>query len=820
MPPPLSCQPLRKMDPTTVFPFPLDPFQVEACEAINRGDNVLVCAKTGSGKTLVAEFQIHVSLAKKQRIFYTTPIKSLSNQKYHDLKKQFPQATVGILTGDIKFCPDADIVVMTTEILRNLLYKHGTATEHIGLSANLSIDRLGSVIFDECHYMNDPDRGHVWEECFILMPPEVQMILLSATLSGPENLASWLTSIKSPIRSCHLIQTTYRVVPLQHALLFPDNSLQILCNSNGDFNAGVYTAWQRSQKDAIVQRNAAKTVAQGENGSGIKHSECGDSFTYRMNHTLGVLKERNLLPALFFVLNRRGCEKYAAAVTHSFIDSSDAAAVKHITKFHLSRHMTVLEKLPQWHNICDLLSRGIAFHHSGLIPVLKEIVELLFSRGYIKVLFCTETFAVGLNMPTKTTIFAGFQKYDDATDRMRMLRADEYLQMAGRAGRRGKDKEGWAIYLPEREPVELSDLKRMMTGGCQAVQSRVELSCDLVLKTLLTSPSRAIDILEKSYWARLRTEHRKQNLIKIGELQASITKLGITADIERQLRERAELEEAFRMATPQTPAKKRAQAALEQWKNRRPGKSWDIAWKNMGASKKIQEEIGAIEKENEELLGFSGILQERLTFLTTQGYVECDGDGELEGEPCLTSLGLAASEINEAGYMILPKFYMNLTDSERTLLIRCPNMLIVLLSAFLEAYWKPNGVIPDPKTVCHQSEIPDEIKGWFDKMVDLANAVQDCDGITAKSLALSGDWMELLWRWLELGEDPSALCGTFELFEGNFARGVMKLGNVLEEWVALATMAGHVEMVEACSGLRPQLARDFVLNDSLYLRLD
>jgi superfamily II RNA helicase len=804
------------MDPTTVFPFQLDSFQTEACAAINRGDNVLVCAKTGSGKTLVAEFQIHVSLSKRHRIFYTTPIKSLSNQKYHDLKKQFPQATVGILTGDIKFCPDADIVVMTTEILRNLLYKQGTATEHIGLSANLSIDRLDAVIFDECHYMNDPDRGHVWEECFILLPPNIQMILLSATLSGPENLAAWLTDIKSPQRRCQLIQTTYRVVPLQHALLFPDNSLQILCNSKGEFNAGVYTAWLRSQKDAINQRNIAKTITQGENAK-INHTERGSSFTHRMNYTLGILKERNLLPALFFVLNRRGCENYASGVTHNFIDNSDSAAVKHIMNYHLSRHMTILEKLPQYNKLYDLLSRGIGFHHSGLIPVLKEIVELLFSRGYIKVLFCTETFAVGLNMPTKTTLFTGFQKYDDSLERMRILRSDEYLQMAGRAGRRGKDTEGWAIYLPEKEPVEISDLKRMMTGSCQAIQSRIELSCDLILKTLLTSPSQATDILNKSYWARLRLEHRNQNLLKIGRLAGEICNLGITPDIEIQLMDRAKLEEAFRTATPQTQTKKRAQVALEQWKNRRPGKSWDIAWKNWGIQHKIYEEISVIEKENEVLLNFSQILQDRLSFLTSQGYVEYD---DKLGEPCLTSLGLAASEINEASYMILPKFYSNLTESERTLLIQQPNMLIVLLSVFLESYWKPDGIIPCPRTVCQQSDIPNEIKLWFNKMAEIADTVRDYDGVSPRSLALSGDWMELLWRWLELGENPSVLCDNFELFEGNFARGVMKLGNILEEWIALATLAGHVEMIEACSVLRPQLARDFVLNDSLYLRLD
>jgi superfamily II RNA helicase len=180
----------------TEYNFPLDPFQQHAIAAIHEGQNVLVTAKTGSGKTLVGEYLIHYTVAKGGRVFYTTPIKSLSNQKFNDLKKMFGQERVGIMTGDIKFNPDAQIIVMTTEILRNLLFKKGTKTEHVGTTALISLERLDSVIFDEVHYINDPDRGHVWEETLMLLDPSIKLILLSATLSSPYGFAQWLGESK------------------------------------------------------------------------------------------------------------------------------------------------------------------------------------------------------------------------------------------------------------------------------------------------------------------------------------------------------------------------------------------------------------------------------------------------------------------------------------------------------------------------------------------------------------------------------------------------------------------------------------------------
>lgn len=829
------------MDPTEVFNFPLDAFQQTACAALRKGHNVLVCAKTGSGKTLVGEYQIHKSLAEGKRVFYTTPIKSLSNQKFHDLKTQFSEARVGILTGDIKFCPDAQIVVMTAEILRNLLYKVGTATENLGLTANLSVEGLGAVIFDECHYMNDPDRGHVWEETMILLPPEVQMVLLSATLDHPEYLANWLTEIKGAEHPTLLVQADYRVVPLNHCVLFPSDKdgdfgfrMESLMRSSTGiaevFSDKIYESWLKMRRLAPQQHAEAKAARQAvavianATASSATTSAAGQSmrpqsFQHHMNLVLEFLKMRNLLPALFFVLSRNNCERYASLVQTDFLDTAEISSVRSIVGFHLSRHMDILEKMPQWNTIYTLLQKGIAFHHSGLIPQIKEIIELLFSRGLVRLLFCTETFAVGLNMPTKTTLFAGFQKYDDVREQMRILRTDEYLQMAGRAGRRGKDKEGWAIYLPDRDPISTADMRRMMSGGCQELVSRMELGFDLILKTMLCRKKDAtLDILRKSYWHRLRLARIERNKAEIQDLDKKIIASGIDEATEKELMVRKEAEEAIRMTT--NAARKDAQRRLETWKNRHVGPHWEKTWKTWVDVRGWREQVQELWRENKELGDLIQILLQRVTWLAREGYIENLGAESAEGVEQLTKKGLLATECNESCPFILADFYLGLTEYDKTQLVSNTNLLIVLLSVFLEPIEKENsGDIRHMLACVRQSRVPELVKKSAESLFSLAERLRDLDGIQPRSINLSGDWMELLWGWLEEEKEPSLLCAEYGLFEGNFVRGIMKLGNILDEWLSLATLCGDTEQIEAVAGLRPKLGRDFIIQDSLYLRI-
>ena len=293
----------NKEDLAHSFPFPLDPFQAHAIKAIHNEENVLVTAKTGSGKTLVGEYQIYHSLKKGKRVFYTTPIKSLSNQKFYDLKKMFGEKSVGILTGDIKFNPNADIVIMTTEILRNLLYKKGSATETFGLSASLSLENLDAVIFDEVHYINNKERGGVWEECLIMLPREINLVLLSATIDSADLFASWLGELKQ--KPIHLISTTYRIVPLEHYLLKNDELLTVM-DAKETFYPDTYMKWlewlEIREKNHVQQKKqVAHRRIGGYTDSVVKKDEKPVSFLHSMVKTIEMFKIKDMLPCLYFV---------------------------------------------------------------------------------------------------------------------------------------------------------------------------------------------------------------------------------------------------------------------------------------------------------------------------------------------------------------------------------------------------------------------------------------------------------------------------------------------------------------------------------------
>jgi antiviral helicase SKI2 len=282
------------------YPFPLDTFQTFAFDAINKKENVLVTAKTGSGKTLVGEYQIKVSREKGKRVFYTTPIKSLTNQKFHDLKEM--GYSVGIMTGDIKFCPDADIVVMTTEILCNLLFARaqwakGLKPVQSEWLASLSLDNVDAIVFDEVHYFNNPERGKVWEECLMLLPPEINLILLSATIDQPEKLGTWLGTLKQ--RPVHLISTKYRIVPLVHKV-----ADHVVMSANDTFDAAVYNQWLRDlEKDKKEAARHRAQVVNREEGQVIHKTVRIHSFFHQINELVREMNATEKLPALFFVFS-------------------------------------------------------------------------------------------------------------------------------------------------------------------------------------------------------------------------------------------------------------------------------------------------------------------------------------------------------------------------------------------------------------------------------------------------------------------------------------------------------------------------------------
>ena len=786
------------------FPFPLDPFQKHAVKAIHNGHNVLVTAKTGSGKTLVGEYLIHHCLKKGQRVFYTTPIKSLSNQKFYDLKQMFP--SVGIMTGDIKYRPDAQILIMTTEILRNLLYKQGTQTASLGITSQISLENLGGVVFDEVHYINDRERGKVWEETMILLDPSIQQVLLSATIDKPELFASWLGDLKQvPI---HLISTSYRIVPLEHSV-FLGKQPQLLMDNKEIFYADGYKRYldwrqqKRKDKEDKEKQVAARKASGWENavvkGGGMP------AFNHQLNECVTYLQERSLMPCLFFVFSRKGCEKFAGLVEGSLIDSSDAAAIRHIWDFHLHKYKEILEHLPQAHQLKELVMRGIAFHHSGLLPMLREMVELLFGRGLVKCLFATETFAVGINMPTKTVVFLDLEKYSDESQGLRVLRTDEYIQMAGRAGRRGKDDRGYVFYLPQREPVSLGELQLMMTGKKAPITSQMDFGYDFVLKTFQSKNLKWMELLEQSYWYRQVQGEKAEAMKRLQQGRADLEKLPITSlQIEDcKAREDAEL----KAKNSVNKQKKEAQRALERMKEIQCGPQWETLWNRYKIYTGFQQKI----KEDEdyckqlESLHLSKV-EPILALLTKWGF--------LNEDKSLTELGILASEINEGQPILMAKAYQEGVWKDMT-----QSDFVAFLAAFLNEGKTEEE--PNPNDLSLSKATRDALN-YVD---NVAYQCQKDEEPYQLSFAKKGQWdlhtgwVDALTKWFN-EEEAAVICSDMGLYEGNFIRSVLKVANMVEEWVNLATFTKNIELLQLLEGLKEKLVRGIVRPESLYLNLD
>lgn len=405
------------------FNFELDDFQKLAIEHIQNGKSVVVCAPTGAGKTCIAQSAIHLALEKGERIFYTTPLKALSNQKFNDFSKHYGEDLVGLLTGDTTINRDAQIVVMTTEVFRNMLY----GTTFGDLKDNLQ--NVKYVVLDEVHYMNDEDRGTVWEESIIYCPTNIQIIALSATVQNSQQLTDWINTVHS---KTELVYTDFRPVPLRFFYYDSSkpNTILPLLTPEGKLNKKIrpeskYKYFNKKEK----VKNPTTSVVQ-------------------------VLHEKNMLPAIYFTFSRKKCDENARkCLKLELLSKEESLKLNRLVDEYIKEN-PYLENNPQ----IDLIKQGIASHHAGLLPGWKALVEKLFQKGLIKVVFATETLAAGINMPARTTIISSISKRTD--NGHRTLSANEFLQMSGRAGRRGMDEIGYVVVIgtPFQTPEEVAQL--------------------------------------------------------------------------------------------------------------------------------------------------------------------------------------------------------------------------------------------------------------------------------------------------------------------------------------------------------------------------
>lgn len=466
--------------------YDLNPFQIEAVEAIRGGHNVLVSAPTGAGKTLVAEYAIADAVAKGKRCIYTSPIKALSNQKYRDFRDD-PEIDVGILTGDVTIHPTAKVLIMTTEILRNSIFEN---PEHLA--------EVEYVIFDEVHYMDDQERGSVWEESLIFAPESIRFICLSATIPNVQELGAWLREIRGP--DMVVIQSSRRPVPLNHKLYTA---------RSGPFELKVIDRVRKRELEAAGRSGPArgrKRLREGDRdgrrgGRGRFFDLVEPPDTAPL---FDDLQRENLLPALVFSFSRKDCERLARHNEGRELLDEDERARMVALQDELLR-LYQLDAAEKDGEVLAMARRGIAYHHAGMLPIHKELVERMFTSGLLKLLFTTETFALGINMPARTAVFASLRKFDGVT--FDYMQTRDYLQMAGRAGRQGKDEEGLVISLLSAKDLAEAPLKRLILGQPEPVRSRFSLSFSSLLHLVeRLGRARVHEAWEKSF---NQFQHRK-----------------------------------------------------------------------------------------------------------------------------------------------------------------------------------------------------------------------------------------------------------------------------------------------------------------------
>lgn len=470
----------RKVEART-YPFVLDPFQDTAISCIDRDESVLVSAHTSAGKTVVAEYAIAQSLRDKQRVIYTSPIKALSNQKYRELLAEF--GDVGLMTGDVTINPDAGCLVMTTEILRSMLYRGSEVMREVAW-----------VIFDEVHYMRDKSRGVVWEETIILLPDKVHHVFLSATIPNAMEFAEWVVKIHN--QPCHVVYTDFRPTPLQH-YLFPaaGDGIHLVVDEKGTFREENFQKAMSSIASNIGE-DPALADSKKKNGQTFKGgAKDGKSDIYKIVKMI-YMKRYN--PVIVFSFSKRDCESLALKMSKlDFNNDDERAALNKIFDNAISLLPEADKELPQIKNILPLLRRGIGIHHSGLLPILKEIIEILFQEGLLKVLFATETFSIGLNMPAKTVVFTSVRKWDGKG--FRWVSGGEYIQMSGRAGRRGLDDRGIVIMMID-EKMEPQVAKGMVKGQADRLDSAFHLGYNMILNLMRVEGISPEFMLESSFF--------------------------------------------------------------------------------------------------------------------------------------------------------------------------------------------------------------------------------------------------------------------------------------------------------------------------------
>lgn len=833
------------------YPYELSDFQKHAIKAIVDGNHVLVTAHTGSGKTLPAEFAIRHFVKQGKKVIYTSPIKALSNQKYYEFSRKFPDITFGLLTGDIKTNPSADVLIMTTEILMNKLFRmHDAAAAASRLSFEMDIERdLAAVVFDECHYINDADRGHVWEQCILMLPTQVQMVLLSATIDNPSGFARWITESKGASKTALtclesktaskaviICSTNHRVVPLTHYMFVTTPE-----GLHKKINDKTVSAGLRKTFNTCLTIQDSEGAFNAQNYSEVggilrlmdKH---GISTTRKhvLNTLIEHLKNSSMLPAIVFVFSRKLVEQCAEEVTVPLFTADDEDTVD--IPYHKIRHecMTIIRRLPNWKEyaelpeymrLVNLLEKGIGIHHSGMLPVLKEIVELMISKKYIRVLFATESFAIGLDCPIKSAVFISLKKFASSagTTGSRYLMSHEYTQMAGRAGRRGIDTIGNVIHcvnLFEHAtlPTQIT-YSEILGGKPQRLVSKFKIDYKMIMNLLVSTVSSTASSLEE---VKVPLSFDLINKSMMSSEMASMER-GIKQDIAEYEKKISDLQEQF-LGTPIEILQEYCKMQeIRTMASNKKLKEIDAACSallkahaTMVADLRVYKELTSCEtelanKRNEytSMTNYSQTcVKTVLNVLADRGIVDVHSEK-----------GVICSSIAEVNPLLMTSLFEEYKDFAEF----SPEMLAGFLTLFTDVRipsGKEDGIQVDTyfldKAFSQFARVCDDLADCEHAhgIKDPVNTDQHLD-----ASLIADDVID--WCRSQTEEDCKLVLHHLTLYKGvsvgDFTKALLKISTVVRELISVCEKTGKIELMSRLSQIDPLILKHVTTNQSLYL---
>jgi len=763
----------------TPFTFPLDNFQKHSIKLLQNDDpkNILVTAHTGSGKSLVAEFAILRSHEKNKKIIYTSPIKVLSNQKFYEFTKKFPDITIGLITGDHKCNPDADCLIMTTEILCQLLEKKSLKYEEFEIN-DFNFDNIFGIVFDEVHYINDIERGGVWEKCIMNIPKHINQIMLSATIDKAENFINWIYSCNQ--NPSYLLTNDKRVVPLHFNYSYWVTEKKISKELEQYPNKlNTFTAFTNTNNTHIDTYHIQTMNTLNRLFKDIKVNQ-----TYILNEICKQLEIKSMLPALFFIFSKKRCMELAKNITMTFNDYNEGVEVNRAFDYYLSKleNKEGYKNSYEYNHIKDLALKGIGIHHAGLIPVFKEMIEMLFSKNLIKVLFATETFAVGLNSPIKTVIFSDIYKYDNSGKRR--LLTHEFIQMSGRAGRRGIDTIGYVILIPQlfTEETSGSELESLIYGKSQKITSKFNINTDLIL-----------DILEDK---------------KIDQLKENIQKSLLNAEIQKDLKnltdELSIIDNKIKKIVIDNLSIYEEYQVLED-------KLYDIIKPSQNQIKKIEQKIKDMKKDpifikefdkyKEYILLKKEYKKVEMYYKGTNDYIDSRINSQInilvKGEYItkeleLTQKGQIAIKINEVNPLVLAD---------------------ILISGYLDDLFlskKLHKIVALFTLVCDGKN--DDYIEVLEEYHDVIKFLNQFD------ILINRELLNPILDWYD-GKNSREIVIIYEIHEGDLIKCINKIIHLLDEVINVFLLLNKIEYIEIIKEIKNKLNRDIIKMESLYLKI-